>query len=437
MLILFCLILFVIGGGIIYYDPVAFLVYYGIFASSTDGYGVRNYLIGSFKPYAAMMSSLLIVALVWSLYRNKFLERKLVSITGISFLLCLWIIVATCSGVDNRSPLACLSWLEQMSPIYLIILILNKDRSNIRKWFEIYIAVQTILALGVIYLPEYGINLLQNISSIHYVNDINREFNNQVATIGSALKIFSNKYIFNQLAQFHNANDTGFFGAVSAYVFLYKYLVKDRKICWLLISAAGGVLWFNSGMKGPILGIAAGVIVSLYLRQTQRVKIASAFLGIAVFISAGPFLDTIFEGGFATWIQSSLVSRALRRQNGLLFIKEHLLFGSGASYNGLLEGYIDPHELPLRMAVLFGVPALIISVILFYIIPIYQIVFGEKRSSFSWVLYFIVVFVSITNNYTNIVLYFFVFYMAYSTFLEENRNPLEKGTVIEDCISLR
>lgn len=60
-------------------------------------------------------------------------------------------------------------WIEQMSPIYLIILMLNRKRTDIKRLFELYVVIHVLLAFMVIYLPLAGVNIFSVIKSSNYL----------------------------------------------------------------------------------------------------------------------------------------------------------------------------------------------------------------------------------------------------------------------------
>lgn len=109
-------------------------------------------------------------------------------------------------------------WIEQMSPIYLIILMLNRKRTDIKRLFELYVVIHVLLAFMVIYLPLAGVNIFSVIKSSNYLNDNTSLYDAGVAGFSNFTQLFSDKYAFNQLAYFHNSNDTGFFGGVGIVV---------------------------------------------------------------------------------------------------------------------------------------------------------------------------------------------------------------------------
>ncbi len=439
MLGIFSLFIIVVGGLLAIMNPALFVVFYGSTASSTDAYGISRFLSSGFGQYSFVMQLLLIIALLVSVYYNRIIEKKLFALITSYFLICLWIAVVifqkSLSSDMFYIGTLCI-WLEQMSPIYLMILLLNRERVDVRKLFSIYVTVHVILAFLTIYLPLVGVETLNAIKSINYVNDTTQGYDNEIARLNNFTQIFSNKYIFNQLAHFHNSNDTGFFGGVGAVVGilnLFEDKNKENKVFWGIITACSVVLWFNSGMKGPVVGIAAGLLLYLYVKKKKALGVLIGLLVIValfcIVFSGTDFINTILEGIFnrTTSLGNSIQTRILRREAGIRFILNNPVWGNGASFEGLISNKIDPHELPLRFAVLFGIPAGVLSIVLYYVIPIiafWQRVHNKSVTAYNCIFLMIFFAVTLTNNYTDIILVQFVLYEA--CFATDSKNMMRK-----------
>lgn len=421
------LLVIAIGGWLAISNPAIFVLYYGLTASSTDAYGITSFLSTGFRQYSFVMQILLVSALIISIYNNRFVEKRLfVMITGY-FLMCLWIAIVIFQKLFSTEMfyIGTLNvWLEQMSPIYLIILMLNSKRTDIKRLFEIYVVIHVLLAFFVIYLPLAGINVMNVIKSSNYLNDNTSLYDAEIANFSNFTHVFLNKYVFNQLAYFHNSNDTGFFGGIGIVVGMANFMNRKngkRKIFWGVLTFCAISLWFNSGMKGPIIGIVAGLILFWYVGRKDTLSSFLKFMTLLLLAFLAFFgsdlINILFESIFdkATTLGNSIFTRVQKREAGYKFILENPICGSGATFEGLLSRRIDPHELPLRFAVLFGIPAGILSVVLYYVVPIFLFVDKVKRGGIGWyrcVLLMICVAVSLTNNYTDVVLFFFTLYVA-------------------------
>ena len=421
------LLVIAMGGWLAISNPAIFVLYYGLTASSTDAYGIASFLSTGFGQYSFVMQLLLILALIMSIYNSRFIEKRLFVMTTSYFLMCLWMAVVIFQKSFTTEMFyigTLIVWLEQMSPIYLIILMLNSKRTDIKRLFELYVVIHVLLAFFVIYLPLAGINVMNVIKSSNYLNDNTSLYDAGIAGFSNFTQMFLNKYVFNQLAYFHNSNDTGFFGGVGIAVGMANFINNKngkRKIFWGILTFCAISLWLNSGMKGPIVGIAAGLILFWYVARKDTLGSFLKFLTLLLlfFLVAfgSDFMNVLFGSIFnkAGILGNSVLSRVQKREAGYKFILENPVWGSGASFEGLLSRRIDPHELPLRFAVLFGIPAGILSVVLYYIIPIFSFANKVKRGMvgrYQCVLLMICVAVSLTNNYTDIVLFFFALYVA-------------------------
>lgn len=429
------LLIIIIGGCLAISNPAIFVLYYGLTASSTDAYGIASFLSTGFGQYSFVMQLFLILALFVSVYNNRFLDKKLFIMVASYLLLCLWmaVVIFQKSFSTEMFYIGTLNvWLEQMSPIYLIILMLNRKRTDIKKLLEIYVGIHVLLAFMVIYLPIVGIKVLDVIKSSNYLNDTTQLYDAGVAGFSNFLKLFSDKYAFNQVAHFHNSNDTGFFGGVGIIVGISNFFNDKKiknKVFWAFLAFFALSLWFNSGMKGPIVGIAAGLILFWYVKNKDTLGLFFKFMVLLLLVLMAAFgsdlLNSLFNnffGGTSTFGQS-IQSRVLKREAGLKFILENPLWGSAASFEGLLSRKIDPHELPLRFAVLFGISAGIMSFILYYIVPISSFINKVKNGlvgRYQCILLMICIAVSLTNNYTDIVLFFFTLFVA--CFYEEKES---------------
>lgn len=421
------LLVIVIGGCLAISNPAIFVLYYGITASSTDAYGIASFLSTGFGQYSFVMQLLLILAFLVSIYNSRFMEKKLFITVGSYFLMCLWmaIVIFQKSFSTEMFYIGTLNvWIEQMSPIYLIILMLNRKRTDIKRLFELYVVIHVLFAFMVIYLPLAGVNIFSVIKSSNYLNDNTSLYDAGVAGFSNFTQLFSDKYAFNQLAYFHNSNDTGFFGGVGIVVGMLNFVNsenKKHKVLWGILIFCAIALWFNSGMKGPIVGIAAGLVLFWYINKKDTLsfffKIWILLFLILMALYGSDLINVIFENIFSrtSTLGNSILTRVQKREAGYKFILENPIWGSGASFDGLLSRKIDPHELPLRFAVLFGIPAGFMSLVLYYLVPISSFVNKVKNSlagKYQCVLLMICIAVSLTNNYTDVVLFFFTLYVA-------------------------
>lgn len=427
------------GGILVVANPVGFLVLFGLTASVTDAYGVSMYLSTGIVYFRFVMQILLMITLVISIIKNRVQPVDRAKEITICFLLCFWMAVTLLQRSFFEEMFlfgSICSIFEQLSPIYLMIILLNCKRVSIKKYIKIYIVLQVAFAFMIIYLPLIGVHSLDVFKSINYLPDANKLYDTGVAQISNFLELFTNKYAFNQLAHFHNSNDTGFFGAVGillgGYSTYHERNVRKR-IAWIALVVGSVALWFNSGMKGPIFGLIAGIMLMWYFKRNTTLKtivklgiaIVAALLVVEGDVIWQVLMDAVFN---LNTFSQSFQSRAINRMNGLNYIAENPLWGSGGTYSGLLEKHIDPHELPLRMSMLFGITGGILTLLAVYVLPVKSFIQKVKSKNvtfFACATLMMIIAVSLTDNYTNIVLFYFLLYI--SCFDDENYSTIVQG----------
>lgn len=427
-----------IGAILAVVNPLAYVTMFSLVGASDISFGIVNYLNEGFRYYQFFMECLLLLSLLVILSRSGFSFKKNDYAGQLCVLLIIWILGASLIGIfkTGANPVTIFIYsIASYSPIYLLFfLLLGKDR-NVEKYFSVFLGFHVILAVLVIYLPIFGIHVLKPIASLDYLSKTfayaERYFGNPPALLSNWWMVFQDKYLFNQLAHFHNSNDTGFVGATAAFYFLYKAVtVPKHRVPHFLIGILGGVLWINSGMRGPILGIFAGILLWILMRDTSRKRmlVAVSFVILAV-IFFEPLVTMIYDIVTSPSISHSFDTRREIRSNGLRFILENPILGNCGVISGLSEKTIDPHELPLRMTVLFGISGGLMILLLVYALPV-KAVFLKQRNLMQYVFMMIAFAVSLTNNYTDISLFYFMLYLAvFSPDHSSEVNKHEKSTI--------
>lgn len=133
----------------------------------------------------------------------------------------------------------------------------------------------------------------------------------------------------------------------------------------------------------------------------------------------------------------SYTSRAILRLNGIRYISQNPIFGAGGMLGFLTAKQIDPHELPLRMACLFGIPGSLFTCYLIYVLPVMEFLKTKNKELIAIVAYSIVVMVSITNNYTDICLFWLLYAEAMCIFIDRSDLDLWKDKKIRVRICIR
>lgn len=417
--------------------PYEFLIIWGLTASRYDANGVVNYLESYLGIYGLLMNGILVVALVISIWRSsKLRNERIKKYYHTSIILIIWIVfcfslVSIGAGIRLHNMIYPLI---DFSPIIMLIWILNRDYylqkgKTPEDYILFYICVQVLLAFLIVYLPEYGINIFDQLSGANYIAD-GLSYNKNLFHLRDILVALGNKYFFNGLGQFHNGNDMGFYGIagiVSAVVIASKRKLTN-KIFAVFLFICSVTLWGNSGMRGPVVGVAIGLIVYFFVLK-KRTKIAMIFGGTAIILLmlSSKIGEEVISYFLPETGDISYASRSVLRVNGLRYIAQHPLIGAGGTLGLLTAMQIDPHELPLRMACLFGIPGAILIFYLVYVLPAMDFLRSRNKELVAILAYSIVVMVSMTNNYTDICLFWLLYAEAICTFVQGKPIFLEKS----------
>lgn len=421
-MLIIVLIIYMISLYLSLFKPSYFLIVFGVLGSVYDGYGIGAYINGIIPVHYILFYTLLYISLISSfIYYIKNHEKKYNSILMLYLLFSITVIMSIIiyslidiRGTQSFSALIMDSMYKtaDFTFIVAVILLLNHDRFNILKTLKYYVFVQITIAALVIYLPNIGIMILENINGLKHQGTL--VYSSQYgATISNFFKVFSNKYYFNKFAHFHNSNDTGFFFGTA--LFLTICQVVDGNKIWrnIVISAILFVMWANSGMRAPIVAIIFSIFI-YYLVSKFNVEKLFIFLFTSSVIIIPFILSDSFEVflSFITGSKTTSVSPTEGRLDYIYksfdFLKERYFIGFGTDLIRLSSNGITPHLLPLRIATMSGVFAGILSFFIVYLQPLYLIIKKKKFDFFSIGVYFILFFVSVTNNYTNIVLFNFL-----------------------------
>jgi len=310
--------------------------------------------------------------------------------------------------------------LASFSGIATIIWISYNDIPGLKMVFKKLMIVQIILSLLIIYLPVMGINGLEFINGKNYLDS--EEYNYRVVTLFNVKELLRNKYYFNKTAQFHNANAVGFYGGVFAFIYICDFLKlrKNQILSSLLGIAVGILIWMHNGIRGVMIGIIAALMYGLISKKKIGEKIVYIYMLICVCMGALVLLPTVRN--IMAYMVVGRNAKAVQERVDLLvaaleFLKSNFWLGNGGLLGNLVAEGIDPHQLPARIAVLFGVPMGVLTIIILYVVPIVYYIRAKRVTIYSLGLIFIIWMVSITNNYTCIVLFWLCFAEAFNEIL--------------------
>ena len=407
--------------------PYYYIVLYCLLGSSYDSLGIVNYFNGIIKYYSFFMQTILLIALLRALihfyYRKKIKVEKQLIIYLVLFnigILLSTVLYGIVEAGKYNIVLQSIYNLASFSGTIAIIWISYNDNPVLKHIFKRLIVVQAIIAILIIYLPSIGINWLEFINGKNYLNS--DEYNYKVVTPFNVKELLKNKYYFNKTAQFHNANAVGFYGGTLAFIFICD-LYKLKKN--LILSSLGGIgmgiiLWLHNGMRGIIIGIFLAVIYNIIAKKKIAKKIVYIYLMGGVVLAAFIFIPIVKD--IASYIVVRKDSTAVQGRldllvNAVSFLKSNFWLGNGGLIGNLIAEDIDPHQLPVRISVLFGVPMGIIITFIIYVTPIVYYIKANKVSLYSLGFVLILWMISITNNYTCVVLFWLCFAEAFNEML--------------------
>ena len=412
-----------IGFYCAFKKPIWFVFLFGLTASGKDAYGVLHFLSLGIHNYAFYMNVLLIITVMIAiinngrvLYLNRYRDKQLLILLIVMAVLFVEVILRS-FNIKIFIPGVYASYVADYAPIVLLLLLLYRDTDEIVKLLYIFVGIQAVLAFCTIYLPEIGISVFEKIRSVNYMtgSEYTHLYDVSTASFNSIFATFTNKYIFNQFAIFHNSNDTGFYGAVTFFLYLYATIKNNKvihKLFCLLMSIMGIMLWANSGMKGPVVGIIVGTILFfvIFNENAGRVQKAIGVFALIIVALIGVISsEAIFASLFGNEsILTSITSRNTRRAMGIKYVMSHPIFGALGEASTLTLSGADVHELPFYLAALFGIPVSVLYCISIYYLPIKEMIKKKKPTYYQCVLFCILLFVSITNVFTDNVLFWFI-----------------------------
>jgi len=270
-----------------------------------------------------------------------------------------------------------------------------------------------------VYLPTWGVNVLDNISGANYVSD-GYVYGKNISNLFNFYEALKNKYTFNGIGQFHNGNDLGFFGGIGMLLCINKLIFEKTKkrIIYLMLMLISFFLWTNSGMRAPLIGILLAIPLYNLMQKNIAKKTINIIIGLVIFaiLITIPTVQDFLSYLIVTKESISYTSRSELLANGIEFLKNNWFIGAGGLLGNLTPIGIDPHQLPMRISVLFGIGTGIVSAWLVFICPIIYFLKQKNKniSFYSIALLLIVWLTALTNNYTCIVLFWMIYSAAIS-----------------------
>lgn len=421
MLFIVALCVLLIGAFIAVKNPILFTLYWGMFGSSYDACGIMSLLDSGFRYYRLCMNVILLVCCVASTisYCQR-LQKKVAA----KYMVTAWIFMIgialsqTVVFISESIPIVSFSYgFVEYGPPILIIWLANYEKisqkMNIRNYIIGFVIVQVSLACLIVFTNNSGLHFFDSICGSNYITDGYIYNKNILDSIVGLPLMFVNKYLYNGLGQFHNGNDMGFYGVAGLNAGLF--LIKEGKKLWykaigIILIYFSLLMWGNSGMRGPMVGIICGVVLSfvLYKKPSKWIVGLLACVCVVSFLLSETGLE-LMNYLVPDSSNISFTERETLRENGFRYILANWMFGAGGLIGNLTSQRIDPHELPLRISCLFGIGMGLVSVLLIYVMPIIDFLRKRKNDAFTIISYAVVFFVSITDNYTCIALFYLLF----------------------------
>lgn len=414
-------IILIIGTILAIFCPPIFVLYYGILGSMYDARGIAGLFSNYLKSYAPIMNGLLYVCMIISIVnilkkkKNKF---KLEILISICFLVTIHLSVLLGDFISIREGNILYHLIDASClfgpAIFIIWYSHSSELKRYKKLFQWYVTLQLILSFLIIYGPAIHINSFSTFNSGYYGVEAAEYYldSTRIARLSNFYQIFLKKGYFLQAAQFHNSNPLGFYCGVGIIILISEFIIKKRnfflKIISLFFCGVIFLLWCNSGMRGVIYAmITTLAIIFFFKRKYKVIKITVISLIIFLGIEIMNY-NSIFSYFLGKGTNVSVQSRIYGIEKGIEFALNNFFIGNGGGVGELSAMDIDPHILPLKILVLYGIFAAILSFLLIFYISYRKIKKAKFLTFYGVGLIMVAIFSALTNNYTSVVLFWLI-----------------------------
>jgi len=383
-------------------QPAIGLLFFALLASYSDGRAFFEILSADFSYFnivsRVIFFSMLILCFIKCVQSwRKFIPLERMAVGSAWAIIFLMFITGMFKGLD---PLRALL-VTIFSPLPAFVIWLTYGRQPIfRKLLIGYVCVQILLACLVIQFPTFDF-----LNAANYValsdSDGATPLNSQAIDFANLDKLALGKY-----AQFHNPNALGFYAAI-ALAFGIGGLLATRTtggfVLSLSLSVAGVFCWFHSYTRGPLIGIAVGVLLFIiYTLFRKKAKISSYFFaisGLILGIGFGGYLG-IFSYLIPDASNVSVSARVVGYLNGINIFLEHPLLGGPTGWG---NNIVYPHLLPLAYAAEYGLFVGLLNFFWLFILMPYAIWvkgrgFSTPGGATRVFLYLSIAGIALTNN---------------------------------------
>lgn len=438
-MIIFIYFIIAVGIYLSFKKPYYYLVWYGLLGSDMGARGISGFFELFFPSYTLIMRILLVIAtfvsFTYILNKSKINNKAWIVLSCwlmMTMLLMLFVDITnlTPSSFISRATLA----IAPFGPGIFIVWLAYADEIDHKTLLFTYSCCQCLIAILIIYGVFLGFPYFNVINAGLY-NDgyfYLDESNSMVAMPSNFHLAFAGKNEhFIRCGQFHNSNGLGFAAGMLITLLISRFL-EDKKtlhrIIYVVLMLVAFLLWCNTGTRGPLVGLFVAVILYCWLNKNStlsKLVIPIGLIGfLVVLVSGGGDLIDYFIGSGAS---DSWESRKALNANTYQNISEFFLFGTAGNLDSLHARDIDPHILSLRFMCMYGIiPATLIT-ILTILKPLRQIYIYRKYVNFySLGLYFTLLLVSLTNNFSENTLFWICFAEFVVTIAEIKQKKINK-----------
>lgn len=414
-------IILIIGVILAICCPPIFVLYYGILGSMYDARGIAGFFSNYLKSYAPIMNGLLYVCMIISIVnilKKKKNKLKLEILISICFLITIHLSVLLGDFISIREGNILYHLIDASClfgpAIFIIWYSYNSELKKYKKFFQWYVILQLILSFLIIYGPSIHINSFSIFNSGYYDVEAAEYYldSTKIARLSNFYQIFLKKGYFLQAAQFHNSNPLGFYCGVGIIILISEFILKKRnfflKIISLFFSGVLFLLWCNSGMRGVIYAIIMTLIMIFFFKKRYKI-IKIVIVGLVIFLGIEIMnYNNIFSYFLGKGTSVSVQSRISGIEKGVEFGLNNFFIGNGGGVGELSEIGVDPHILPLKILVLYGIFAAIFSFLLVFYVSYKKIKKAKILNFYGVSLIMMAIFSALTNNYTSVVLFWLI-----------------------------
>ena len=148
-------------------------------------------------------------------------------------------------------------------------------------------------------------------------------------------------------------------------------------------------------------------MIIFFKKRYKIIKIV--IVGLVIFLGIEIMnYNNIFSYFLGKGTSVSVQSRISGIEKGVEFGLNNFFIGNGGGVGELSEIGVDPHILPLKILVLYGIFAAIFSFLLVFYVSYKKIKKAKILNFYGVSLIMMAIFSALTNNYTSVVLFWLI-----------------------------